>query len=84
VIIEANACKTPAIATDRVPAAVNGLNAIVVPCFNVDLLSKGMVCLLSNDKTWLRFSASSFEWAKKYTWVAAVNRFVALIDKVVG
>ena len=80
VVIEANACGTPAIVSDRVPAAVNGKNAIITPCLDVESLSHAIISLLSDEKKWSELSASSFEWAKHFTWNETVNRFVAVIE----
>jgi glycosyltransferase involved in cell wall biosynthesis len=80
VVIEANACGTPAIVSDRVPAAMNGSNAIVVPCFDIDSLSKAIITLLSDEKRWCELSARSFELAKHFTWETSVNQFIAVIE----
>ncbi len=83
VVIEANACGTPAIVSDRVPAdaAVDGRNAIVVPCFDVGSLSKAILSLMSDEEKWLRMSKDSVEWAKKFTWDASLDTFITLIEK---
>ena len=82
VVIEANACGTPAVVSDRVPAdaAKEGYNAIVFPCHNVDSLSKAIISLLSDEVRWSRISVNSVEWAKKFTWDLSVKKFSELIE----
>jgi glycosyltransferase involved in cell wall biosynthesis len=82
VVIEANAFGTPAVTSDRVPAALNGKNAVVIPCFEVDSLSKAIISLLSDQKRWSGLSSGSFEFAKQFTWDASVYKFVSLIEKI--
>jgi glycosyltransferase involved in cell wall biosynthesis len=59
---------------------MNGSNAIVVPCFDIDSLSKAIITLLSDEKRWCELSARSFELAKHFTWETSVNQFIAVIE----
>ena len=82
VVIEANACGTPVIVSDRVPndAAKNGYNASVYPCHDIDSLSKAMISLLSDEEKWNRMSNNSVEWAKKFSWTSSVKNFASVIE----
>lgn len=82
VVIEANACGTPAIVSDRVPAdaAKDGYNAAVFPCHDLDSLSEEIISLLSDEARWNRISINSVEWAKKFTWSSSVEKFAEVIE----
>lgn len=82
VVIEANACGTPAIVSDGIPAdaAVNGHNALVVPCHDVDSLSKAILSLLSNEARWTMMSSNSIEWVKKFTWNSSLEKFIKIVS----
>ena len=82
VVIEANACGTPVIVSDRVPddAARNGYNASVYPCHDIDSLSKAMISLLSDEEKWNRMSKNSVKWSKNFSWASSVNNFAFVIE----
>jgi glycosyltransferase involved in cell wall biosynthesis len=82
VVIEANSCGTPAIVSDRVPsdAAIDGYNAIVVPCYDVDSLSKAILSLMSDEEMWTKMSANASQWSKKFTWDQSVEDFLKVIE----
>jgi len=84
VVIEANACGTPAIVSDRVPAdaAVDGHNAVVVPCYAVGSLSNAILSLVSNEKLWTKMSTKAKLWVKKFAWDTSIDRFVEVIKSV--
>jgi glycosyltransferase involved in cell wall biosynthesis len=84
VVIEANACGTPAIVSDRVPAAVNGYNAVVTQCFDFESMSKNIVTLVSDEKKWKVLSRNSIRWAKRFSWDSSVNHFIAIIEGKTG
>lgn len=83
-IIEANSCGTPAITSDKVPAAVDGYNAMVVGCSDADSLSKAIVDIVSDEEKWKRLSSNSVEWAKQFTWTKSTERFAHLIEQFHG
>jgi glycosyltransferase involved in cell wall biosynthesis len=78
VVIEANACGTPAVVSDRVPsdAAKDGYNAIVVKCGEIDSLSAGIVDLLSDEAKWTTMSENAIKWARTFSWNRTVNQFL--------
>jgi glycosyltransferase involved in cell wall biosynthesis len=82
VVIEANSCGTPAIVSDRVPrdAAVDGYNAIVVPCYEVDPLSTAILSLMSDEEMWTKMSDNASKWAKKFTWDRSVEDLLRVIE----
>jgi glycosyltransferase involved in cell wall biosynthesis len=83
VVIEANACGTPAVTSDRVPAAINGQNAVVTPCFDVNSMSKAIVFLLTDKEKWSDLSSKSVAFSKQFTWEKSVNKFDELIKSFV-
>jgi glycosyltransferase involved in cell wall biosynthesis len=82
VVIEANACGTPAITSDRVPAAANGKNAIVTPYSDVDSISNAIITLLSEEEKWRQLSEGSIRWAKQFAWSNSVNQFISVIESI--
>jgi glycosyltransferase involved in cell wall biosynthesis len=80
VVIEANACGVPAIASDKVPAAVAGHNALIAPCFDIDSLSNNIVTLMSDEKKWRELSVNAFCWAKQFTWEKSVDKFISIVE----
>lgn len=80
VVIEANACGTPAITSDRVPAAVDGYNATVVRCSDIDSLSNAIITIVSDSKKWKAMSDNSLKWANQFTWNKSVDQFLDLIE----
>jgi glycosyltransferase involved in cell wall biosynthesis len=82
VVIEANACGTPAVTSDKVPAAVNGKNAIVTVSNNVDELTTAIIELLTNKEKWLLLSKGSSEWARHFTWNNSADQFTALLNAI--
>lgn len=83
VVIEANACGTPAIVSDRVPedAAIDGYNALVVPYKDVNSLSKAILSLVLDEKMWDEFSLNASQWAKRFDWDQSVEDFLRVIGK---
>ncbi len=73
VVIEANRCGTPVVASDGVPSDVvrDGVNGIVYPYGDVEKLSKGVSTLLTNAKLWRQMSANSLAWSQKFSWTNA-------------
>ena len=65
VIIEANACGTPAIASDRIPddALKHGYNGLRYPFGDIQALSVAMIKLLEDKKLWEKLSHNSLLWA---------------------
>jgi glycosyltransferase involved in cell wall biosynthesis len=82
VVIEANACGTPVIVSDKVPkdAAKHRHNALVYPCHNIDSLSEAMISILSDEEEWNRMSNNSVQWAKNFSWTSSVNNFASVIE----
>jgi glycosyltransferase involved in cell wall biosynthesis len=81
VVIEANAYGTPVVASDGVPAdsALNGYNAIVVPRNNIEAFSAAIYSLLTDKRRWNLMSQNSVEWATRFSWNSAVDRFLNVI-----
>ncbi len=84
VVIEANACGTPAVVSDRVPkdAAIDGHNATVFKCGDVKALSKGILTLMTDDRLWGAMSANSMRWARQFTWDRSINKLLDVVEGI--
>jgi len=84
VVIEANACGTPAIVSDRVPkdAAIDGYNAIVFPCYDEKSLSTAISSLMLDEVMWTKMSMKAKHLAEKFAWDKSVDRFVEVIKNI--
>ncbi len=85
VVIEANACGTPAIGW-AVPGVqdsiVNGKTGLLVPFGDVRALGETMAKLLGGDPTRLRdLSHPAIEWARQHSWDNAAEMFARTIDQ---
>lgn len=82
VVIEANACGTPAIVSDRVPkdVAIDGYNAIVFPCYDVGSLSTAILSLMPDEEMWTKMSRNASQWTKKFAWSRSVEDFLKVIE----
>ena len=83
VIIEANACGTPVVVSDRIPrdAVIHMHNGLVVPFGNVNSLALAIYQLLTEDELFLRMSENAYNWAQNFTWDRAVNELSKVISK---
>jgi len=84
VVIEANACGTPAIGWD-VPGVqdsiVNGKTGLLVPFGDIERLGETMAKLLGRESTELKdLSQPAIEWARQHSWDAAAKMFARTID----
>jgi len=83
VVIEANACGTPAIGWD-VPglrdSIVDGKTGILVPFGDVEKFGKQIALYLKDSAARERMSAAAVEWAKQHSWDIASSEFDHVID----
>jgi glycosyltransferase involved in cell wall biosynthesis len=81
VVIEANACGTPVVVSDGVPAdaAVNNYNALVFPRHDIESMSKSILSLLSDEVRWTLMSSNSTLWIKRFSQTSSVEKFISVI-----
>jgi len=86
VIIEANACGTPAIVSDRVPddALKHGYNGLRYPFGDIHALSVAMVKLLEDKKLWEKLSHNSLLWAQQFRWEYSAKKMDRIIREVIS
>lgn len=83
VIIEANACGTPVVVSDRIPrdAVIHMHNGLVVPFGSMNALASALYQLLTEDELFLRMSENARNWAQNFTWDRAANGLSKVIAK---
>jgi glycosyltransferase involved in cell wall biosynthesis len=85
VVIEANACGTPAIGW-AVPGVkdsiLDGKTGLLVPFGDVDALAKTITKCLSESQLRGELSRSAVGWARQHSWDAAAKKFAETIDSV--
>lgn len=81
VVIEANRCGTPVVASSGVPkdVIIENFNGLVYPFGDIEALSKALVELLNNDQLWKKLSENSISWAQNFTWEKSVNTFNVIL-----
>lgn len=85
-VVEANACGTPAVATD-VPGlrdtVRNNETGILVPPKDVDALAKAMVEVLTNDELRVSLSKKCLKHSKLFDWDKTADQMLLLLKRVV-
>ena len=87
VVMEANACGTPVIATD-VPGlrdtVVNGETGLLVPYRHVESLSSAILQILIDDGMREKMSRRAIEWASNYSWERSAREFLGILKESVS
>ena len=87
VVIEANACGTPAIGW-KVPglqdSIVDGETGILVPFDNVELLGEQISNLLQDNDRLERMADSAKKWSRTHSWDKAAKEFEQVIDSALS
>lgn len=82
--IEANACATPAIASD-VPglrdSVKNPHTGILVKYGDIDKFAEKIVEIVKNNKLRKELSIQSVKWAKNFSWVKSSQEYISLFKK---
>jgi len=73
VVLEANACGVPVVASSGVPESVvgDGINGLRYPFGDVHALARSLVRILTEDDLYQRLSAGGLRSARLYTWERA-------------
>jgi len=86
VVLEANACGTPALGYD-VPGLRDsikaGVNGFLVPDGDVGALSRRAISMLDDGSTLRRLSSGSKKYSEGFCWDKTADRFESLLEKVV-
>lgn len=85
VVMEANRCGTPVVASDGVPkdVVVNGLNGLVYPFGDINASAKHITRLLTDEVFWSKMSKSASDWSSQFTWENSVLQFEKVLNAVV-
>ena len=86
VVLEANACGTPAIAYD-VPglrdSIVDGKTGILVKeNGNIEKLAEAVMKVLKDEKLRKRLSKNALVWSKRFSWDKSAEEFLKIIERV--
>mgnify|MGYP000088289087 CR=1 FL=1 len=84
-IIEAAACKTPAIGYD-VPGLRDSIKhmktGILVPYGDIKALAKAMTMLVEDQKLWSKLAGNTLNWAKQFSWDKSAEEFTKVINSI--
>lgn len=86
-IIEANACKTPAIVTD-VPglkdAVKNNETGLIIPYGKPKILAKAIIKILTDNELRERISKEALEQSKQFNWNKSANKTLQIIRNTIN
>lgn len=83
--IEANACGTPAIASDADglrDSVRDGETGLLFPYGNHDVLAGKILDVLTDDALRTRLTSNAVAWAKTFTWDRAAEDTMAVVDSI--
>jgi glycosyltransferase involved in cell wall biosynthesis len=85
--IEANACGTPAVASD-VPGLRDSVRHDVTgrlyPFGNIECLTQDLYEILTNEPLQKRYAEGAREWARSFDWDEAATKLGELIDRIIA
>lgn len=81
VVLEANACGVPVIASSGVPesAVRNGDNGLRYEFGQIEALSQRIIEVLTNDELYARLSANSLAFAKQFGWRRVGAQYAGIV-----
>jgi len=85
--IEANACGTPAVATDADglrDSVRDGETGLLFPYGDHHSLARRLVRILTDDSFRRRLSENAVAWAKTFTWDRAAEKTMEIVAEVMG
>jgi glycosyltransferase involved in cell wall biosynthesis len=85
VVLEANACGVPVVASTGVPegAVSHGGNGLRYPFGQIDALSKSIVEILTDDRLYEQLSGNGVEFASHFGWRQIGAQYEAVLQKAV-
>jgi len=86
VVLEANACGVPVVASDGVPegAVRHGFNGLRYPFGNIEQLSASLVMILRDDELHARLSNQAVEFASNFSWRRVSAGYEEVVQQVVA
>lgn len=86
VVLEANACGTPVIASSRVPGSVvqQNHNGLRYPFGDTAALARSIIAILEDDELYGRLSANSVAFAKQFAWASVGARFERVLELAIA
>jgi glycosyltransferase involved in cell wall biosynthesis len=86
VVLEANACGVPVIASSGVPegAVRDEINGLRYPFGDIAALASAMCRVLQDDQLHARLSQSGLEFARGFAWSRVGARFADVVEKAVA
>lgn len=86
VVLEANACGVPVIASSGVPegAVRDGMNGLRYPYGDVAALASAICKVLSDDQLHARLSESGREFARRFPWREVGAQYAAVVEGAVA
>ncbi len=86
VVIEANACGTPVVATD-VPGLSDSIisdeTGLLVPYGNAQALAEAILKVLKDGELRGRLSRNGIEWASHFSWERMADEVLQVIERVI-
>ena len=86
VVMEANRCGTPVVASDGVPGdvVIDNYNGLVYPYGDIEAFSSALTRLLKNEEVWTKLSKNAFSWAQNFTWESSATKFNHVLDGILS
>jgi glycosyltransferase involved in cell wall biosynthesis len=86
VVLEANACGVPAVASSGVPegSVRDHFNGLRYPYGQIHDLSNALVTSLSDDGLWAQLSSNAAGFAKEFAWRSIGARFEGIVQSTVA
>jgi glycosyltransferase involved in cell wall biosynthesis len=85
VVLEANACGTPAVGYD-VPGLRDSIRhmetGILVPYGDIKEMAKAMITLIENQELWTKMAENALQWAKQHSWDISIEKFNEIIKNI--
>jgi len=83
VVLEANACGVPVVASSGVPqgAVRDGENGLRYPFGEIDELSQRITRLLTDDEQHARLSSNSVAFAREFSWEKVSKQYEAIVQQ---
>lgn len=83
VVLEANACGTPVVASSGVPPSVvqEGNNGLRYPFGDVTALAQALVRVLQDDELYSKLSANSAAFAKQFAWHKVGSQYEEILQR---
>ena len=87
VVIEANACGTPAVGYD-VPglrdSIQNGRTGLLVRQQSIEALADAIVEILESNELREKLSKGALEWSRKFSWHRSAEEFMKTLEKIIN